>query len=306
MGQEEHMDYEGRICRTPGERASYKLPISVGCPYNACAFCDLFKDLQYRELPIEQVEMELARVHDLGGKPERIMLGDGNAFYMDFERLKEIILLIERYLPSCTFISSDASIPSIAAKTDEELAWLAEHNYKLVYIGIESGLDDVLDFMLKDHDNAECREQIARLHAAGIEYGAHIMTGVAGAGRGLENARATAALLNETRPVSVCNFSMGVSPSTTLGKWAQEGRFTPAPVLECLEEERELISLLDIPARFEGFHFDYDREKASCPECTGNTAEFNDFITAWTHTHGELPKDRKNLLEQIDHALAVR
>ena len=49
------MDYEGRICRTPGERGSFKLPISVGCPYNACAFCDLFKDLEYRELPLDQI-----------------------------------------------------------------------------------------------------------------------------------------------------------------------------------------------------------------------------------------------------------
>ena len=296
------MDYEGRICRTPGERGAFKLPISVGCPYNACAFCDLFKDLKYRELPLAQIEEELARVSDVGGAPKRIMLGDGNAFFADFERLVAIVELIERYLPSCESISSDASVPSIAAKTDQELAWLAAHGYRLVYIGIESGLDDVLAFMHKDHDNGECRAQIERLHAAGIEYGAHIMTGCAGAGRGSENARATAAFLNETRPVSVCNFSMGVSPTTTLGAWVREGRFTPADRLECLREERELIALLDIPTRFEGFHFEYDREKANCPECTGDTAEFNDFITDWTHTRGTLPRDRERLLALLDSA----
>ncbi len=300
------MDYEGRICRTPGERGSYKLPISVGCPYNACAFCDLFKDLTYRELPLDQIEEDLARVRDAGGKPGRIMLGDGNAFFASFERLSTIIGLIEEYLPSCSYISSDASIPSIAAKTDEELAWLAAHKYRVAYVGIESGLDDVLDFMIKDHDNTECRRQIARLHEAGIDYGAHIMTGVAGAGRGIENARATATLLNETRPVSICNFSMGISPTTTLGAWVEEGRFEPASDRECLEEERELISLLDIPTRFEGFHFSYDREKANCPECTGDTAEFNDFITDWTHTRGMLPKDRDRLIAQIDQALQAR
>lgn len=296
------MDYEGRICRTPGERGAFKLPISVGCPYNACAFCDLFKDLKYRELPLGQIEAELAHVRDVGGEPRRIMLGDGNAFFADFERLKAIVELIEQYLPSCTSISSDASIPSIAAKTDGQLAWLADHHYTLVYIGIESGLDDVLAFMNKDHDNTECRTQIERLHAAGIEYGAHIMTGAAGAGRGLENARATAALLNETHPVSICNFSMGVAPTTALGAWVREGRFTPASREECLQEERELISLLNIPARFEGFHFDYDREKANCPECTGDTAEFNDFITDWTHTRGSLPRDRARLIAELDAA----
>lgn len=296
------MEYEGRICRTPGERGAFKLPVSVGCPYNACAFCDLFKDLRYRELPLEQIEAELARVHDVGGTPERIMLGDGNAFYSSFERLQIIISLIERYLPSCQLISSDASIPSIASKTDEQLAWLAEHRYSLLYIGIESGLDDVLAFMNKDHDNTECRTQIARLHAAGIQYGAHIMTGAAGAGRGIENARATAALLNETQPVSVCNFSMGVSPTTTLGAWVREGRFIPASREECLEEERCLIELLEVPLRFEGFHFDYDREKTSCPEFTSNAYEFNDYITSWTHTRGMLPGDRARLMRELELA----
>ena len=156
--------------------------------------------------------------------------------------------------------------------------------------------------MRKDHDNAECRAQISRLHAAGIEYGAHIMTGAAGAGRSLENARATAAFLNETRPVSICNFSMGISPTTTLGRWVREGRFTTASREECLREERELIALLDIPVRFEGFHFEYDREKASCPECTGDSAEFNTFITDWTHTRGTLPDDRKRLITLLENA----
>lgn len=300
------MDYEGRICRTPGERSAFKLPISVGCPYNACAFCDLFKDLKYRELPMEQIEAELQRVHDAGGAPTRIMLGDGNAFHASFERLAQIVGLIEKYLPSCEVISSDASVPSIAAKTDEELAWLAAHNYTLLYVGVESGLDDVLAFMHKDHDNSELRHQVERLHAVGIQYGAHIMTGAAGEGRCAENARATAELLNQTKPVSVCNFSMGVAPATTLGSWVRKGLFSPASREECLEEERLLVELLDGPVRFEGFHFDYDREKTSCPEFTSAVHEFNDLVTSWTHTRGTLPRDRQRILDVIDDALGVR
>ena len=296
------MDYEGRICRTPGERGSFKLPVSVGCPYNACAFCDLFKDLRYRELPLDQIEAELARVRDVGGAPRRIMLGDGNAFYADFDRLARIVDLIGEYLPSYRQIASDASIPSIAAKTDDELAWLAQHGYTLLYIGIESGLDDVLAFMNKDHDNVECRVQVERLHDAGIEFGAHIMTGVAGAGRGAENARATAQLLNELRPVSVCHFSMGVAPSTELGALVREGRFVPASREECLEEERFLVEALDGPVRFEGFHFEYDRQMADCATFEGGSSEFNDYITSWTHTSGVLPGDRTKLLDTLDNA----
>ena len=53
------MEYEGQICRAPMERASFMLPVVVGCAYNRCKFCDLFKHLKYRELPLGQIEEEL-------------------------------------------------------------------------------------------------------------------------------------------------------------------------------------------------------------------------------------------------------
>ena len=73
------MNYEGQICRAPMERASFMLPVMVGCSYNRCKFCNLFRHLKYRELPMEQIEEELKRVAELGGNPKKIFLGDGNA-----------------------------------------------------------------------------------------------------------------------------------------------------------------------------------------------------------------------------------
>ena len=60
------MNYEGQICRAPMERASFMLPVMVGCTYNRCKFCDLFKHLTYRELPMGQIEEELKRVQSAG------------------------------------------------------------------------------------------------------------------------------------------------------------------------------------------------------------------------------------------------
>ena len=64
------MEYEGQICRGPMERASYMLPVSVGCSYNQCRFCMLFKHLTYRELPLDQIEAELQRVFQGGRQPQ--------------------------------------------------------------------------------------------------------------------------------------------------------------------------------------------------------------------------------------------
>ena len=95
------MNYEGQICRAPMERSAFMLPVMVGCSYNQCKFCNLFRHLKYRELPMEQIEEELRRVRNLSGSPKKIFLGDGNAFGMKTEHLLEILQMIERYFPEC-------------------------------------------------------------------------------------------------------------------------------------------------------------------------------------------------------------
>lgn len=275
------MEYEGRICRSPMERGAFMLPVAVGCAYNACKFCDLFKDLKYRELPLEQVEAELARVKCLGGNPERVFLGDGNAFGMNTERLLQITDLIHKYFPACHTIKMDATVTNIGQKTDEELKSLAEAGIKELYLGIESGLDDVLKFMRKDHSLAEAYEAIERIHKVGIEYAAHIMTGVAGKGRGLENAVATAEFLTRTQPRNIVNFSMFVHTYGPLFDDVKAGKYEPATELENIIEERKLIELLDMKqAEYDGFH---------------------DCITY--RVRGSLPKDKEKMLQSLDKAI---
>ena len=192
------MQYEGQICRAPMERGSYMLPVAVGCSYNACKFCTLFKHLQYRELPIAQIEEELQRVKGLNGRPRRVFLGDGNAFGMKTERLLKILKLVREYFPDVAEVNMDATVTNIQEKSDVELKKLWEAGVRHLYLGIESGLPDVLEWMHKDHTLEEAYTAIDRIKRAGMIYDAHIMTGVAGSGRGMENAEKTAEFLNAT------------------------------------------------------------------------------------------------------------
>ena len=219
------MIYEGQICRGPMERSSFMLPVAVGCSYNRCRFCNLFKHLKYRQLPMEQVEEEILRVQALGGDPETVFLGDGNAFGLETGHLLEIAGKIRRSFPSCRSINMDATVTNIRLKSDEELRALAAAGVGHLYLGIESGLDDVLGTMEKDHTLEQAYEQIQRLRAAGLIYDAHIMTGIAGRGRGLENAEATAEFFNRTRPERIINFSLFLMAGTPLYEDAKAGRF---------------------------------------------------------------------------------
>ena len=254
------------------------LPVAVGCSYNACRFCTLFKHLKFRELPLDKVEAELLRVKNLGGSPKKIFLGDGNPFGLSTERLLEVLALIHKYFPDCYDVSMDATVTNVAAKSAEELRALHVNGVSELYVGIECGLDDVLAFIQKDHNSEEAREQIARLKEAGIMYSAHIMCGTAGAGRGIENAEATARFLNETGPRRVVNTSLFIHRSAPLFADIESGRFTPATELENMLEERRLLELLTVPIDFyDGLH---------------------DYMEV--RTKGRLPQEREKMLARLD------
>ena len=272
------MEYEGQICRGPMERASYMLPISVGCSYNRCRFCMLFKHLSYRELPLEQIEGELRRVSGLGGDPKQVFLGDGNAFSAPTERLLAILGLIRRYFPGCRGVNMDATVRDILRKPPRELGALAGAGVKTLYLGIECGLDDVLARMDKGQTMAQAGEAVEKLHRAGMGYGAHMMTGIAGRGRGLENARALAGFFNRARPDRIVNFSLFLHRRAPLYQDILAGRFLPADELENLREERLLLSLLET----EGLAYD----------------GFHDCITF--RVRGQLPRDREKMLRKLD------
>lgn len=277
------MQYEGQICRPPMERASYMLPVAVGCSYNACTFCTLFKHLSYRELPREQIEAEMQRVAAAGGNPKTIFLGDGNAFGLATEQLIWILERIHHYFPGCEKVNMDATVTNLSQKSDEELKLLAELGVSKLYLGIESGLDDVLKFMKKDHNLQQAYEQIERLQKAGMVFCAHMMTGIAGKGRGLENAEATAEFFNRTQPARVINFSIFHHKRAPLYRDIEAGRYVPADEQENLREERRLLELLDVPnLEYDGFH----------------------DVAIEQRFRGVLPRDKEKLLAQLDKTIS--
>lgn len=276
------MDYEGQICRPPMERGSYMLPVAVGCAYNRCRFCTLFKHLKFRELPLSEVEQELLRVKNLGGVPKRIFLGDGNPFGLSAERLFQILELIHHYFPDCMDINMDATVTNVSEKSDEELRLLRKAGVRELYLGIESGMDELLVYMKKDHTVAEAYEQIGRMKEAGLIYNAHIMTGLAGAGKGQENALLTAEFLNRTVPDKIVNFTIYHHESAPLYRDVEKGIFVPATELENLLEERRLLSEITVGiSSYDGF---------------------NDHVLV--RTRGSLPVDQERMLRSLDEAIA--
>ena len=194
------MHYTGTIYRPPFEARALLLQVTTGCSHNRCSFCTMYRDEQFRMEPLEQIEEDLEEAREYVPGVKRVFLENGDPFALSADRLEQIAVMIQAYLPKVETIAMYASIKNVIGKTDEELKRLRTLGINELNIGVESGLDEALTYMNKGYTAEQAVYELKRLRAAGIDYGANIILGCAGAALHHENAAATAALLNETKP----------------------------------------------------------------------------------------------------------
>ena len=139
------------------------------------------------------------------------------------------------------------AVRSIKSKTDEELIRLRQLGVNELHIGFESGLDDVLTKMNKGTALSDSKEQAARLHKAGIRFNGTFILGLAGKGRGEENGRATAALINEIKPQLVRMMTLSIFDDAPLAEDVKKGLFEEAGEKEILTEEKTVLENLELP-----------------------------------------------------------
>ena len=202
--------------RPPFEAGSFLLEVTKGCSHNQCSFCTMYRDVPFRLLSMEDVETQIRDASVYATLINRVFLENGDAFVLSADKLKEIAELIHSYLPRVGTIAMYASIKNIRGKTDEELKTLRQMGINELNIGVESGLDEALEYMNKGYTSDEASYQLNRLKKAGIDYGANIIFGCAGPNLRKENAIATAKLLNETKPYLIFTGTFHADPGCPL------------------------------------------------------------------------------------------
>lgn len=249
------MHYEGTTYRPPPEADSLLLQVTVGCAHNRCDFCDMYRDVTFRRIPMDQIEADLQETRGLFPKAVRIFLVNGEAFVLKTKFLKEIAEKIQRVFPECRTISMYASIRNIQSKTNRDLAELKQMGINDLYVGVESGWDHVLGRINKGHTVEEAKHHLDRLNKAGINHIANLMLGAAGSGKGIENARFTAAFINQTKPKLIWVGTLAIFEGTELYAQMKQGSFIPATEMEILEEEKTLIRNIELEnVPFYGVH----------------------------------------------------
>ena len=232
---------------------SFLLPVTNACSYNACAFCSMYAGEKFSPVALSKIEAELKH-GDI--YTERVFLTGADPLQIGFEKMNLLLDLVHQHLPYCACVASYASIRSISKYSAEELSILHQKGLWDLYIGFETGSDEVLKLMNKGHRVADAISQAKKLNEADLSFNTIIIYGIAGQGRSAENAMATAEMIMQYRTRRIITMNLTVFPGTKLKQMVKSGEFIAASNRERMIEVKTLLEYLNptTPTVFDTTH----------------------------------------------------
>lgn len=241
------MRYEGTVYRPPSEAGSLIIQLTIGCARNTCTFCAMYKDKNFRVRKLSEVveDLEMARNYYSRIKVRRIFLADGDALIVKTEDLLYILGKCKEIFPEVERISVYGAPKDILHKTPEELAKLKQAGLDMVYMGLESGDDDVLTEVRKGVTSAEMIEAGQKVRAAGMILSMTIISGLGGRKRTREHALNSARVISAIKPEYVGFLTLMVEPGTPMYEQLRNGELELLSPQEVLDETQLFIENVD-------------------------------------------------------------
>ena len=241
------MRYYGAVYRPPSEAYSLIVQVTYGCSHNTCAFCSMYKEKRFALRPLEEVLEDFRIARQTYRHVDKVFLADGDALVRMASELYTILDTIRELFPECERVTSYASPASIRIRTDEELQTLRAKGLTMVYMGLESGSDEVLKLMRKGHPAAEIIEMGQKVRRNGIALSVTAITGLGGPELLEKHAIETAKAFNAMNPEYIGMLTLMVESGTPLYDWVRDGKFQLLTQPQVLEETRLLVENLDSP-----------------------------------------------------------
>jgi len=229
------MKYEGYIIRPPSEAHSLLLQTTVGCSHNKCTFCRAYKDKKFRIKSFKDIEEDILEAAGYGWI-ERIFLCDGDALIMPQRKLVPILKSINTNIRGVSRIGTYGNAKSVLRKTPEELKELRELGMGIIYFGLESGNDEILEAIKKGVTSEQMVEAGKRVRDAGMTLSVTILLGIGGIQKSLDHSLDTAKILSEIDPEYVGALTVMIVPGTPLHEQYVSGEFQLPDTFALIEE----------------------------------------------------------------------
>ena len=278
------IDYDLPLWRPPSEANSLILQATLGCSFNRCSFCAMYRAKTFAIRPLAQVQAEMQTAAYACPGTRRVFLADGDALAAPTDHLLVLLANLRAAFPHLERVSSYALPANLLKKSVEELAQLRENGLTLLYYGIETGSAELLKRITKGATPEAMIAGLAKAKQAGLRISATVILGLGGQTRWQEHIDATAELANQVELDYLSTLQLMLEP-TIYAEFHRKFRepFQEQDDLALLAEQARLLERLNPP--------------------TPLTFRSNHASNALALA-GELPKDRERLLAQLALAQA--
>ncbi len=276
--------YAPPVYRPPSEADSLILPVTDGCSWNRCTFCEMYTapEKRFRPRSEEEVLESIRRCgEEFGSEVKRVFLADGDALTLSTRRLLIVLEAIRRELPAVRRVSSYCLPRNLRKKSPAELKELAALGLSLVYAGAESGDDEVLARVNKGETFATALDALEKLARAGIKRSVMILNGLGGQTLSQQHAINSAALISAAQPEYLATLVVSF-PRGEERLRANFPGWEPLGVQGLMQEMEVFVSALELK----------------------RTVFRTDHASNWLILKGTLGADKPRLLEELRAAIA--
>lgn len=279
------MRYEGRVYRPPSESDALLLQATIGCSWNHCTYCDMYRDKHYRVRELHECIEDLATAERLAGdRVDKLFVMDGDALGMPTSHWEAILALARRSFPHLRRVSCYATARNLLQHSPQSLLSLRQAGLSRLYIGPESGDDVTLQKIAKGATFEEHAKAAQLAREAGMELSVITLLGAGGVARSAEHAEATGRLITAMDPAFASALTLTIVEGTPLATLASRGGFVLPSIVQLLGELRTIVSVAEPTA------------------AVFRTNHASNYLPLG----GRLPHDRARIVSVIDAALTGR
>ncbi len=241
------LNYDAPLYRPPSEAKSLIFQVTLGCSFNECSFCDMYRSKEYSERSWEEVKSEIDLMAKTLPDTTRIFLADGDALNLSTDYMVQIVEYIYQKFPNLERVSCYAMPMNLLKKTPEELNMMNKAGLNRLYLGIETGNDIILKKVTKGATQSTMIKSCNKAKDAGFTLSCMVILGLGGSKYTKENAVDTAKVINAVQPDYVGALTLYLENGIKeefLTKF--EGEFERLTDSQAIDELELLISEIDV------------------------------------------------------------
>jgi len=241
------LNYAEPVYRPPSEAKSLIFQVTLGCSFNQCSFCDMYRNKEYSEKTWDEVKAEIDLMAKQLPDTTRIFLADGDALNISAEYMVQIVEYLYNSFPKLERVSCYAMPMNLLKKTPEELKKMHEAGLKMLYLGIESGSDIILKKITKGATSETIIRACRKAIETGFTLSCIIILGLGGKDYKKDHIKGTAHVINAASPHYLGTLTLILETGVKeefLTKFGEE--FHPINDDEALAELHDLVQQIDV------------------------------------------------------------